>query len=572
MLRAIIVDDEILVRATLEKMVDWAAEGFQLAGCYANGQAALEAMERCPADLVFTDIKMPVCSGLEFIDGVHALGLAPHIVVLSAFDEFPLVKQAFKKGAADYVLKQEIVPARMLELVREARAALCAGGDAPAPAPGAAPLRDTNAILQDVIFHNALPGELPGLEQGYVVACFFLDEIYREMARLGTDVNATLTQPLTKLVMQMPQFRSTDGFYSFDMSRHFLFYSLAQPGRTVEKARTFLAQVQRAWKNYMNISCTVGMAAPHAEPETSFYTVLEQAETNTTLRYVLGPGRIYDESYYPQFDPVTALRQAKSCMPFIRAVMEADFANTTLRYVLGPGRIYDESYYPQFDPVTALRQAKSCMPFIRAVMEADFVQVEQYKNELVGYMQDLPLEQGQSLALLYLYNLYYEMGFYDMQVAYKLGLDHRLYQRLRAIETQRDLVIYFTSVLRRIMEYFESNYDQQFPDPVLRAKRFLDDSYMRADLTLGEVAQRSGYNEKYFCTLFKKRFDISYSDYLTGLRIAAARELLEKTNMRMYEVCDAVGYNSVEHFLRTFKRATGQTPLQYRKENVKKHQ
>lgn len=58
----------------------------------------------------------------------------------------------------------------------------------------------------------------------------------------------------------------------------------------MEKARTFLAQVQRAWKNYMNISCTVGMAAPHAEPETSFYTVLEQAETNTTLRYVLGPG------------------------------------------------------------------------------------------------------------------------------------------------------------------------------------------------------------------------------------------------------------------------------------------
>ena len=53
---------------------------------------------------------------------------------------------------------------------------------------------------------------------------------------------------------------------------------------------------------------------------------------------------------------------------------------------------------------------------------------------------------------------------------------------------------------------------------------------------------------------------------------AAARELLEKTNMRMYEVCDAVGYNSVEHFLRTFKWATGQTPLQYRKENVKKHQ
>lgn len=66
------------MRATLEKMVDWAAEGFQLAGCYANGQAALEAMERCPADLVFTDIKMArLAAGWEFIDGVHALALRP---------------------------------------------------------------------------------------------------------------------------------------------------------------------------------------------------------------------------------------------------------------------------------------------------------------------------------------------------------------------------------------------------------------------------------------------------------------------------------------------------------------
>ena len=62
MLRAIIVDDEILVRATLEKMVDWAAEGFQLAGCYANGQAALEAMERCPACLLYTSPSPRDCS------------------------------------------------------------------------------------------------------------------------------------------------------------------------------------------------------------------------------------------------------------------------------------------------------------------------------------------------------------------------------------------------------------------------------------------------------------------------------------------------------------------------------
>ena len=360
MLRAIIVDDEIMVRTALEKMIDWNDAGFVLGGCYPNGQAALEAMQKHPADLIFTDIKMPICGGLAFIDKVHEMGLSPHIVVLSAFDEFPLVKQAFKKGAADYVLKQEIAPERLKGLVQEARAALQARhGDSLAPQPQTEPAqRDTGAVFQDVIFHNADPAALPNLAQGYVVACFFLDEVYREIARLGGDVHATLTQPLTNLVMQMPQIKDTDGFYSFDVSRHFLFYSLAQPERTVEKAMCFFALVQKAWKNYMNISCTVGIAYPDKKPEKEFYTVLERAETNTTLRYVLGPGKLYDARYYAQFDPVVALRKSKECAPFIRAVMNADFA-----------------------------------------------EVEQYKNDLIGRIQNLPLTQGQALMLLYLYNL-----------------------------------------------------------------------------------------------------------------------------------------------------------------------
>ena len=65
MLRAIIVDDEILVRATLEKMVDWAAEGFQLAGCYANGQAVNHL--RCKYELKpFHSVAHGVCSGPGF--------------------------------------------------------------------------------------------------------------------------------------------------------------------------------------------------------------------------------------------------------------------------------------------------------------------------------------------------------------------------------------------------------------------------------------------------------------------------------------------------------------------------
>ena len=165
------------------------------------------------------------------------------------------------------MLKQEVTSDRMLELMREAKEKLPAG---PAEEPAAEALPNVSAVFGDVFFHNADPRSLGDLEQGYVIGCFFLDEVYRELPRLGGDVHATLTQPLTRLVMQMPQMKSTDGFYSLDVSRHFLFYSLAQPGRTADKARVFFSLVQKAWKNYMNISCTVGVAIPHKRPAENF--------------------------------------------------------------------------------------------------------------------------------------------------------------------------------------------------------------------------------------------------------------------------------------------------------------
>ena len=98
MYTAIVVDDEIMVRTALERMVDWEAEHFDLRGSYANGKAALEACASDPVDLVITDIKMPLCTGLELIDGLHAMGQQPMILVLSAFDDFPLVRKPSKRA------------------------------------------------------------------------------------------------------------------------------------------------------------------------------------------------------------------------------------------------------------------------------------------------------------------------------------------------------------------------------------------------------------------------------------------------------------------------------------------
>ncbi|MEG0766497.1 MAG: response regulator [Clostridia bacterium] len=70
----------------------------------------------------------------------------------------------------------------------------------------------------------------------------------------------------------------------------------------------------------------------------------------------------------------------------------------------------------------------------------------------------------------------------------------------------------------------------------------------------------------YLSQLFKKEIGVSYTGYLTQLRIAYAKELLENTSALISEISDRVGYDSYLHFTKLFKRETGRTPTQYRNE------
>ena len=82
----------------LSTMIPWKETGFQLAGLAADGREALEIARATNIDILVTDMKMPVMDGLELIR--HFRELYPHakILVLSSYNEFNMVREAFKLG------------------------------------------------------------------------------------------------------------------------------------------------------------------------------------------------------------------------------------------------------------------------------------------------------------------------------------------------------------------------------------------------------------------------------------------------------------------------------------------
>lgn len=101
------------------------------------------------------------------------------------------------------------------------------------------------------------------------------------------------------------------------------------------------------------------------------------------------------------------------------------------------------------------------------------------------------------------------------------------------------------------------------PPVITRAKEFIIE-HQSEDLSLGDVAKAVNTSTFYFCKMFKKVTGINFTDYLSRVRIEKAKNLLLNPSLRISEIAFEVGFQSLTHFNRVFKRIIGQSPTHYR--------
>lgn len=98
----------------------------------------------------------------------------------------------------------------------------------------------------------------------------------------------------------------------------------------------------------------------------------------------------------------------------------------------------------------------------------------------------------------------------------------------------------------------------------VRAMKYIDENYTRYDLSLDLVAGELQITSPYLCRLIKQQTGMNYKEYLTRLRMAEAKRLLQNKNAGIADVCQQIGYSNVSHFIKTFQKYEGITPAKYR--------
>lgn len=101
------------------------------------------------------------------------------------------------------------------------------------------------------------------------------------------------------------------------------------------------------------------------------------------------------------------------------------------------------------------------------------------------------------------------------------------------------------------------------PPTICKAKQFIGEHYAEA-ISLGQVSSFVNTSRFYFCKLFRKFTSVTFTEFVSRTRVEKAKNLLLNPNLRVSEIAFAVGFQSVTHFNRMFKKIVGQSPTNYR--------
>jgi AraC-like DNA-binding protein len=114
-----------------------------------------------------------------------------------------------------------------------------------------------------------------------------------------------------------------------------------------------------------------------------------------------------------------------------------------------------------------------------------------------------------------------------------------------------------------------NNAEIQTPEVSPKEKRVMEvvtyiNSHYHSDINLGILCKELFINKYYLCHIFKEVTGLSVIDFINTKRLAEAERLLRYSRLNITDVCEAVGFNSISHFIDLFKKSYNNTPRGFR--------
>ncbi len=525
-IQTVIVDDDFLVRSYLKQLKAWEKAGYQIIADARDGEEALELAEERKADLevIFTDISMPLVDGIELIRRLRETNNAVYIVVLSCHDDFEYVKEAMKWGADEYVLKNSLDECSLYEMLVAIKKQV-EGRKEKAR-------RDAKArCLMEMGRHTLKYHFFNGLISGN----FQPQERERKREEAGIAGKYTNSAIVNMCILKWGELKNS--YSPLDLEQY---------------AQGFLQKLSEETKG-------------------------KRADLPDTEIVYLGEG------IFCCFADMSDLRLSSLMQQKLASIAAACLRcckKEIHTFAIGVSNVcFGEAGIQE-----AYQQAR------------EMIKVSFYKEGDIFFYGDSPkvgkvlpqeaedlLEQAPSYVQRQQYDLLKDGFQAVIDAASRQYTDSRLIlhwiKRMdRQLHFERGAEQYAGIIRIRQLLDICGEYRNKFflkgkrPIPestsqgVRLAVHFLHGHY-KEQVGLPEAAEAAGLNPSYLSYIFKQELGIGFSAYLLNLRMEHAKALLCSTNEKVKNVAAQSGFNDYHYFSKAFKKNTGVSPADYRKQN-----
>ncbi len=528
--RILLIDDEPLVRMTIKSLGPWEKYGFQMASEAHDGIDALDKLKTEKSfDIILTDISMPRMSGIEVIRQIRQWDDQIPIVVLSAFNDYPFVREAFKLGIQDYILKSELNFDSLLKLLQKSSDLIAAAKqNHDQEQSNHVYLKQKfmedllNGLLPDDIEHKIAAYQIQITKANLTVSIISVDN-YKVMedkydSVVLTNINLSI---LNVFNQKSAEFKMGE-FIVIGKGKYVLISSVDHENSMAvvhRKLSYFLNNVKHALSMFLNISVTIGVSSVQNGYQHIPY-LYTQALAANELKLLYGKGKIIYEHDLSQIE------------------------NTS------HGSLTDKE-----------------KEIIQALFSKDPHQLKAEIQNMVKYTKSLNLLNVNMAHSLYLEFIYIVMGHLYQKDIFAEDIfkkDINFLEQMTQYETLDDMNGYLEHILLSIFDEISHRYEN-VSSKIRKSKEYMKKHY-REDITLKSVSEHIQASEAYLSRLFSSETGESFISFLTRLRIDAALDLLKNSQLTIQQISEQIGYANPEHFSRIFKKNIGCSPNKFRNE------
>ncbi|MBO5302729.1 MAG: response regulator [Lachnospiraceae bacterium] len=533
MIKVFLVEDEVVIRDAIHKMIPWAEYGFELIGEAKDGEMALPLIKKSEPDVLITDIKMPFMDGLTLSKLVKKDLPDTKIIIISGYDDFDYAKQAISLGIEQYLLKP-ISKAEFIEVLQGIRAKY---------------EKENAQKLYFEKFENEIKAYEKNAQRDFFELLVSeetdLQKIYEQADKLSIDIMAQSYNLVLFEIGSKTDYQNVGDSYSKDSAD------------VQNKIDEFFIN-NRNYQIFRNQQFNYAVLIKGEENE------IEEL-TNAcihSLQYIFEQsGQL--EWFVCAGKTVQRLSLMSEC--YKEAMKSFAYRYLGYRHVFSyeslENEAKDEDMNQQNIDMNAVKQ-ESIYNFLCNALETEVDSFVKNYLKMIGG-EAMRSKMFQQYILL---NLHFCLTSFAEKLGYeKSEIDEYLKficdERAKSMEDLEKLI---GAILRKGIKLREESSKGRNQSVIRTALQYMEENYTDDSITLNRVAGVANVSANHFSALFSQEMEQTFIEYLTSLRMNKAKELLRCSDKRSGEIAIEVGYKDPHYFSFLFKKTQGCTPSEYR--------